>query len=147
MEPQEVGEREQTLVVVEIPLQKVIHILDVHRGLHLNEFFLKRLVLQRFDKSQDFAAVFTCFLHIHCQEFRWWARPILIWLHQKVLSRAHGFMLFLDLLLHLCDPSLLLLAGSFHLGLQLGIDVPLFPFLAAIFFKPECSEFGCRILE
>ena len=51
LKPEEISKAEQTLVVIEVPLEKVVHVLYVHGSLHLHKFFLKGVVLWRFDKG------------------------------------------------------------------------------------------------
>jgi len=133
LKTQEVGERKQCLMMIEIFLQEPEKRTNVHGCLHLFKFQVETFVLLAFSEGHQFCTVRLSFHDLHSEELSRWSRPVFCWLTKQVLSLSKLPLLLLILLIHLLDISLLFLGGTFH-------------FLFHLFMEPSFALFSIKYI-
>ena len=128
--------------MVEVALEELHHILDVHSGLDLLELDLQMLIFRRFLKTHDLLPILVGTRYSHAQKFGRRSWPVLIWLDEQEFTLDSGGVPFLLIVpfLHLFHLPFLSLAGTFHLLLKLLVDcIVAFSFLSITVFKAKSS--------
>ena len=96
-------------MMIEVFLEKVQKILDVHCCLDSQILFVQTLILRALFETDHFVAFFGLFHHFHTQEFTRRSGPIICWLHEMKLSRRKGLLLIIIIFVHLLNMTFLLL--------------------------------------
>mmetsp|Transcript_2603 Transcript_2603/g.4026 ORF Transcript_2603/g.4026 Transcript_2603/m.4026 type:complete len:307 (+) Transcript_2603:1392-2312(+) len=140
LEAEEVGEVEETLVMVEVLLQEAEQQADVHGRLHLLELLLQGFVAGGFLEAEDAGSVLLLAGYLHREEVSRGTRPVLLRLDEHELFLSHRTALLRG---HLRVPRLVELAlaatSAFKLGFHLVVDGGLPFFFLLLFSASELS--------